>query len=198
KPDPRGKPDPRNKPDNRPEWKIVDNPQWTSISSLRGKPVLIFANKPLLGDDGPDTKAQEALGHYLEAHDLKPTIVIHRGHSYHVRSTIEQMPSTARIVVLGSCGGYNNLSEVLKISEDAHIISPKQVGTKTVNEPILEAINNTLVAGKDIEWLPMWRELDARFQNDPNGKEKFDDYIPPYKNLGAIFIKAYRKAMDSE
>jgi len=106
------------------------------------------------------------------------------------------MPATARIVVLGSCGGYNNLSEVLKISEDAHIISSKQVGTKTVNEPILKAINNTLLAGKDIEWLPMWRELESSFQKDPAAREKFDDYIPPYKNLGAIFIKAYRKAMD--
>jgi hypothetical protein len=181
----------------RPEWKISENPQWTTITSTRGKPVLIFANKPLLGDDDPDAKAQAALAEYLQEHHLRPTIVIHRGHSYHVKYTIEQMAPTARIVVLGSCGGYNNLSEVLKISEDAHIISSKQVGTKTVNEPILDAINNTLVAGKDIEWLPMWRELEARFQNDPAGKEKFDDYIPPYKNLGAIFIKAYRKAMEN-
>lgn len=189
------------RPETKPEWKIIDNPQWTTITSLRGKPVLIYANKPLLGDDDPDTKAQEALAHYLEVHHLQPTIVIHRGHSYHVSSTIEQMAQTApnaRIVVLGSCGGYNNLSQVLRISQDAHIISSKQVGTKTVNEPILEAINNTLVAGKDIEWLPMWRELEARFQNDPAGQEKFDDYIPPYKNLGAIFIKAYRKAMETE
>jgi hypothetical protein len=184
----------------KPEWKITENPQWVSITSIRGKPVLIFANKPLLGDDDPDAKAQKDLSDYLYDHNLKPTIVIHRGHSYHVKYTIEQMPATARIVVLGSCGGYNNLSEVLKISEDAHIISSKQVGTKTVNEPILQAINNTLVAGKDIEWLPMWRELEAGFQRqkDPGAKEKFDDYIPPYKNLGAIFIKAYRKAMDSE
>ena len=185
------------KPESKPEWKIVENPQWTTITSTRGKPVLIFANKPLLGDDDPDAKAQAALADYLQAHHLRPTIVIHRGHSYHVKYTIEQMAPTARIVVLGSCGGYNNLSEVLKISEDAHIISSKQVGTKTVNEPILDAINSTLVAGKDIEWLPMWRDLEARFQNDPAGKEKFDDYIPPYKNLGAIFIKAYRKAMES-
>jgi hypothetical protein len=146
----------------------------------------------------PIPRRRRRWGNTWRPHHLKPTIVIHRGHSYHVKSTIEQMAPTARIVVLGSCGGYNNLSEVLKISEDAHIISSKQVGTKTVNEPILDAINNTLVAGKDIEWLPMWRDLDARFQNDPAGKEKFDDYIPPYKNLGAIFIKAYRKAMDSE
>jgi hypothetical protein len=187
-----------NKPGAKPEWKIAENPQWVTISSLKGSPLLIFANKPLLGDDDPDAKAQTALVNYLFDHHLKPTIVIHRGHSYHVKYTIEQMPATARIVVLGSCGGYNNLSEVLKINEDAHIISSKQVGTKTVNEPILQAINNALLAGKDIEWLPMWKELSARFQNDPAAKEKFDDYIPPYKNLGAIFIKAYRKAMEAE
>ncbi|HEY4063305.1 MAG TPA: hypothetical protein VGM30_15470 [Puia sp.] len=188
----------RAKPHVRPEWKITENPQWVTISSIRGKPVLILANKPLLGDDDPDARAQKALGDFIYDHHLKPTIVIHRGHSYHVKYTIEQMPATARIVVLGSCGGYNNLSEVLKISEDAHIISSKQVGTKTVNEPILQAINNTLIAGKDIEWLPMWRDLQAGFQKDPAAREKFDDYIPPYKNLGAIFIKAYRKAMDSD
>lgn len=182
----------------KPEWRIQENPQWTTISSIRGKPVIIYANKPLFGEDDPDDKAQKALSDYLYDHHLKPTIVIHRGHSYHVKYTIERMPATARIVVLGSCGGYNNLSEVLKISEDAHIISSKQVGTKTVNEPILQAMNNTLVAGKTIEWLPMWRELEAGFRKNPEAREKFDDYIPPYKNLGAIFIKAYRKAMDTD
>ncbi|MHA4810331.1 hypothetical protein ACX0G9_19615 [Flavitalea flava] len=188
----------RPKPGAKSEWKIAENPQWATITSTKGRPILIFANKPLLGDDDPDAKAQKALDDYLYDRHLKPTIVIHRGHSYHVKSTIGQMPATARIVVLGSCGGYNNLSEVLKINEDAHIISSKQVGTKTVNEPILQAINNTLLAGKNIEWLPMWKELSTRFRNDPAAKEKFDDYIPPYKNLGAIFIKAYRKSMEEE
>jgi hypothetical protein len=182
----------------KPEWKISENPEWVTINSVKGKPVWIFANKPLLGDDDPDAKAQEHLNDYLAEHGLKPTIVIHRGHSYHVRYTIEQMAPTAHIIVLGSCGGYNNLSEVLKISEDAHIISSKQVGTKTVNEPILEAINNCLLAGKNIDWLAMWKELRLRFRNGPAAKEKFDDYIPPYMNLGAIFIKAYRKAMSGE
>lgn len=186
------------RPGTKPEWRIQENPQWTTISSIRGKPVIIYANKPLFGEDDPDDKAQKALSDYLYDHHLKPTIVIHRGHSYHVKYTIERMPATARIVVLGSCGGYNNLSEVLKISEDAHIISSKQVGTKTVNEPILQAMNNTLVAGKNIEWLPMWRELEAGFRKNPEARERFDDYIPPYKNLGAIFIKAYRKAMEAD
>jgi hypothetical protein len=179
----------------RPEWKISENAQWVSITSTKGKPVWIFANKPLLGPDDPDAKAQEKLHQYLEAKNLQPTVVIHRGHSYHLKYTLEQLAPTAKIVVLGSCGGYNNLNDVLTICQDAHIISSKQVGTKTVNEPILQAINANLNAGKNIDWINIWKELTTRFQHDAAAREKFDDYIPPYKNLGAIFIKAYKRAM---
>ena len=180
----------------KPEWKISENPQWVSITSTKGRPVYIFANKPLNGQDDPDEKAQDDLGAYLEEKNMKPVIYIHRGHSYHVSSTLKRLQPSAKIVVLGSCGGYNNLSEVLKISNDAHIISSKQVGTRTVNEPILQSLNNDLIAGRNIEWLSMWRDLENRFKNDAVAKDRFNDYIPPYKNLGAIFIKAYRKAME--
>ena len=183
----------------RSEWRINDkNPEWVTINSTKGKPVWIFANRPLLGNDDPDDKAQNKLIAYLEERNLKPSVVIHRGHSYHLASTLKKLAPTAKIVVLGSCGGYNNLNEVLTICKDAHIISSKQVGTKVVNEPILQAINNNLVAGRNIDWISMWRELTGKFRNDAAAKEKFDDYIPPYKNLGAIFIKAYRKAMGEE
>ncbi|PWT78741.1 MAG: hypothetical protein C5B59_01135 [Bacteroidetes bacterium] len=184
----------------RPEWKITENPtkEWVTIHSVKGRPILIFANKPLYGEDDPDDKAQHHLDDYLYDNKLKPTIYIHRGHSYHVRYTLKQIESSAKIVVLGSCGGYNNLSDVLTISNDAHIISSKQVGTKTVNEPILKAIDDNLLEGKNIDWITMWKQLSDRFQKDPVAKERFDDYIPPYKNLGAIFIKAYRRAMGQE
>jgi len=179
----------------RADWKISENTQWVTITSTKGKPVWIFANKPLLGTDDPDAKAQAKLHEYLASRKLEPTIVIHRGHSYHLKYTLAQLAPSAKIVVLGSCGGYNNLNEVLTICQDAHIISSKQVGTKTVNEPILQAINTSLSAGKNIDWITIWKDLTARFHNSAGAREKFDDYIPPYKNLGAIFIKAYRKAM---
>lgn len=178
------------------EWKITQNENWVNISSTRGKPVIIFANKPLLGPDDPDARAQEKLGEYMALNKYRPSIVIHRGHSYHLQYTLRQLAPSARIVVLGSCGGYNNLNDVLSICQEAHIISSKQVGTKTVNEPILQAINNNLVAGRNIDWINMWRELSGRF-TDSASKEKFDDYIPPYKNLGAIFIRAYKEKMDN-
>jgi len=161
--------------------------------------VLIYANLPLdnsKGDD-PDEKAQEHLASYLESHKLKPTIVIHRGHSYHVKYTIKQLPPSARIVILGSCGGYHNLDDVLRTCPDAHIISSKEVGTKSVNEPILRAINEDLRQGKNVEWIPMWKMLAEKFTS-VEGKERFDNYIPPHKNLGALFLKAYTKAMGTE
>lgn len=179
------------------EWRITENSthEWVTISSTKGKPVVIYANKPLYGEDDPDSKAQKKLIDYLYDRGLKPTVVVHRGHSYHLQSTLNQLPISSHIVVLGSCGGYNNLNDVLTVSQDAHIISSKQVGTKTVNEPILQAINSSLVAGRNIDWISMWKDLGTRFRNDAGAKEKFDDYIPPYKNLGAILIKAYRKQM---
>jgi hypothetical protein len=179
----------------KPGWRIDERrPEWVSIMSTKGKPVWIFANKPLYGEDDPDDKAQDKLIEYLQQRNLTPTVVIHRGHSYHLSTTLHKLPASARIVVLGSCGGYNNLNEVLTICPDAHIISSKQVGTKRVNEPILQAINERLLVGRNIDWISMWRELQKRFTTG-DAKEMFDDYIPPYKNLGAIFIKAYRKAM---
>jgi hypothetical protein len=179
---------------NKNDWKVEENENWAAITSLRGCPVQIYANKPLLGYDDPDAKAQAMLNEYLAEQNLNPSVVIHRGHSYHLASTLKQLPSTAKIVVLGSCGGYNNLNEVLTICEDAHIISTKQVGTKTVNEPILQEINNYLLGGADIDWVVLWKNVGDRFK-DNAAREKFQDYIPPHKNLGAIFIKAYRRAM---
>ena len=182
---------------NKTDWKVAENPEWVSISSTKGRPIMIFANKPLLGENDPEETAINKLCDYLFDHKLKPSIYVHRGHSYHVKSTMKRIMPSARIVILGSCGGYNNINEVLTISGDAHIISSKQTGTMHINEPILQAINSSLLSGKNIDWVSMWKDLSAKFING-DSKEKFDDYIPPYKNLGAIFIKAYKKAIGDE
>jgi hypothetical protein len=180
----------------KPEWAVNRGKEWVEIRSLKGGKVLIYANLPLdnsKGDD-PDAKAQANLLDHLQANGLAPTIVIHRGHSYHLKYTITQMPSSARIVILGSCGGYHNLDDVLNKCPDAHIISSKEVGTRTVNEPILRSMNESLRNGKDIEWVPMWKALSAQFSSG-GSKERFENYIPPHKNLGALFIKAYHSAI---
>ncbi len=173
------------------EWKKTEKKQWIEIRSIKGKPILIFANRPLDNEKDKDAEAQTALINYLDTNNLRPSVVIHRGHSYHLKYTIEQMPESAKIIMLGSCGGYNNLSEILKFTPEAHIISTKQIGARDVNKPIIEAINNTLRAGKNIDWRNMWSGLEVLFAKSGRSKnDLFDDYIPPHKNLGALFLKA--------
>lgn len=185
---------------NKTDWKITMQKEWAEIKSIKGKPVWIFANRPLDSDQNLDDTAQKHLNAYLRSLDLNPSIVIHRGHSYWLPATIKRMPGDAKIIVLGSCGGYKNLSEILDISPDAHIISTKEIGKGDINRPILNYINQTIAGGKPIIWKDMWASLTKVFYGDPNRgmRESWDDYIPPYKNLGAIFIKAYNKKMESE
>lgn len=174
------------------EWKIVQEENWVEIMSLVGRPVWIFANLPLdnsMGDD-PDAKAQALLIGYLRAQGLQPTIVIHRGHSYHLKYTVTQLPASAKIIVLGSCGSFQNLNTVLNICPEAHIVSSKEVGTKLVNEPVLRMINESVRLGQGVDWISIWHQLEKQF-NTGIAKERFDNYIPPHKNLGALFIKAF-------
>jgi hypothetical protein len=173
-------------------WKIVSKPQWVEISSTKGKKVIIYANKPLDNKKDLDSKAQAALNEYLDKNGLYPTIAIHRGHSYHVRSTIEQLPSSAKVVLLGSCGGYQNLNDVFKACPQSHVIATKQMGTAMVTQPIINLMADDLREGKDLNWPTMWKELNTRFKSKAS-RDKFEDYVPPHKNLGAIFMTAYNK-----
>ncbi len=177
------------------KWKIVTNKYWSEITSLQGKKIVVYANLPI--PEPGDEEAQKALRNYLDSLQIHPSVIVHRGHSYHLPLTIDQLQRETKIVMLGSCGGYHNLGKVLDHSPDAHIISSKQVGAMSVNEPIIKTINDQLLAGNDVDWISSWRGLNGYFsvKGREKPKEMFDDYIPPHKNLGAIFIKAYRKML---
>lgn len=175
-------------------WKQTENTKyWVAYSSTTGKPTVIYANKWFDDERTPGEieKAQSALSSQLEEKGIEPTIVVHRGHSYWVNSTIDQIKPAAKIVLLGSCGGYNVIHDVLEHSPDAHIVASKQTGKLYINQPFMNILNEKIRNGNNIDWIPFWSE----FKSKAGNVEGFDDYIPPYKNLGAIFIKAYNSQM---
>jgi len=171
-------------------WKITSTPYWVSITSVKGNPVTIYANKPLPEETGEDEKAQRELNAYLLKNNLQPTVVIHRGHSYYAEATIDQILPSAKIVFMGSCGGYHLINDILKKAPDAHIIASKQIGKAAINKPFFNLLMEKVRTGNNIDWIPFWKE----FEKSVN-VEGFEDYIPPYKNLGALFIKGYNTAM---
>lgn len=175
-------------------WSVDNsNKQWVTIKSIKGKPVIIYANRALPEETGEDDKAQQALNEYLETNNIRTTVTIHRGHSYYAESTIGYMAPSSRIVFMGSCGGFNLINKILDKSPDAHIIASKQIGKTAINKPFFSIITEQLRAGRDIDWLDFWKTFKASAR-----VEGFEDYIPPYKNLGAIFIKAYKISMGDD
>lgn len=170
-------------------WKIIKKSQWVEVNSVKGTPITIYANLPLDETLELDSQAQDSLNSYLEDNNIHPSIVIHRGHSYYLKQTIQKMPSSAKLVVLGSCGGYQKLNDVLERSPGAHIISSKQIGAGIINQGLIDVIAEQLRSGKNLNWPQLWNSLAIRFVG--SNREKFDDYVPPHKNLGAIFITAF-------
>ncbi len=178
-------------------WNIEKNEYWTKITSTSGKPVVVYANMPL--KEPEDEVAIGKLCAHMEEKNIHPTVLVHRGHSYHLPLTLERLSKENKIVILGSCGGYHNLSTVLNKAPNANIISSKQTGAMIINEPIIKTINDQISAGKDINWITTWQGLGVHFEKASGPvKEMFDDYMPPHKNLGAIFIKAYRRLFNAD
>lgn len=177
-----------------PKWKITTSKYWVNITSTSGKPINVYANLPLTEPE--DEEAQNALNKYMDNKDIHAAVIVHRGHSYHLPTTLERLTNKTKVVVLGSCGGYHNLATILDNAPDAQIISTKQTGAMAVNEPILRALNDNLSEGTDVNWVNMWKRLGSEFKGKTS-EGLFKDYVPPHKNLGAIFIKAYRR-LDSD
>lgn len=170
-------------------WKVDgSNKQWVVIRSAKGEPVSIYANRPGDENKGEDDAAQRALGDYLEENNLQPSVTIHRGHSYYAQTTIDYMAPSSKIVFMGSCGGFNLIDSILQKCDDAHIIASKQIGKTSINKPFFSLLTEKLRTGQDIDWIPFWADFKKRAN-----VSGFEDYIPPYKNLGAIYIKAFRK-----
>ena len=174
------------------EWKVVDKPEWMEATAIKGN-VIVYANKALDSDANLDDTAQIHLLKYFDEQKIKPTMVVHRGHSYWLPRTMDRMPGDAKVVLLGSCGGYQNLNKILELNPDAHIISTKEIGAGDINGPIFTYMNQTFNKGEDLGWIKMWKSLSQTFGKDASKdiRNSWESYVPPYKNLGAIFLKAY-------
>lgn len=171
-------------------WVIADKGTYLIIKSARGKKVEIYLNKPSYEYQGQ----KDIRNHFIETKRW-PDVVVHRGHSYFANTAIESLTPNAEIVFLGSCGGYNNINQVLNYAPDAQIISSKQIGTMWVNNKLCYLLNETIRKGEDIVWEQLWEQVDRALGNGSTADQRFNDYIPPHKNMGALLIKTYRNSL---
>ena len=182
---------------DRKKWALKSTADWVQFTSVNTPvPFILFANRALDEEKDLDEQAQKNLIKYMNDNGYEPSLTVHRGHSYYLKYTIQKMLPSSKVVVLGSCGAYQNLSDILKISPDAYIISSKQVGYGEINIALFSYLIENLKNGHDIQWPVM---MDSVGKGISSGKQEgYDDYVFPHRNLGALFIKAYKIAAKQE
>jgi len=173
------------------KWQTLKNESWVTIRSRSDQPVVIYANLPLDYKQELDLQAQDALTSFLKQQSIEPVIVVHRGHSYHLSKTLKRLTPSVRLAILGSCGGYNSIISVATISPDAHIIVSKKTGSKYINDPMIEVINENLRNGNDLNWAEVWQTLSNRFSKDEFRLNLFNEYIPPARNVSLFVLKLF-------
>ena len=173
------------------KWKISRNPNWVSIRSVSDQPIIIYANLPLDAKKELDIKAQDSLFIFLKQESIEPVVLVHRGHSYHLDNTLKRVTPSIRLAILGSCGGANSAISIANINPDAQLIVSKKTGSKSVNDPVINVINETLLNSEDLSWPIIWEKLSARFSKDEFTRNLFNEYIPPGKNVSLFVLKLF-------
>lgn len=184
-----------------PRWAIRDHGGWVHLTArgAGGRRIEIYANVPVDVLDRRNAKLeaeaalrQMAVSRVLSDRGLTPSVIVHRGHAYHVDATLDHLASTTQFVFLGSCRGLGKVHTVMETSPEAHVIASRNVGSLSVNDPILKSLNDQLLAGGDsVDWPAFWQAQQARLGR--NGS--FADYIAPHRNPASIFLRAYFSAV---
>jgi hypothetical protein len=71
------------------DWKITYKKEWVEIESLKRKSIRI-CQQPLDYDANLDDSAQVHLAAYFKTQGMHPSVVVHRGHSYWLKGTINR------------------------------------------------------------------------------------------------------------
>lgn len=180
------------------EWEVEQTEKWVRITSKKETQLSIYANLPLDIETEKDIEAQQALSAHLAAEGKQPSIVIHRGHSYHLKHTLKYLNPSVKLAILGSCGGYNNAVKIVTANPDLQLIASKQVGSMYVNDPMLQKINDRIVDDKDLDWPQIWAELEMGLKSNKEASKMLKEYVPPYKNVSLFVIKLYNNNYDTE
>ena len=173
------------------KWKMSRNQNWVTIRSVSDQPIVIYANLPLDAKEERDIKAQDSLFIFLKQESIDPVVLVHRGHSYHLDNTLKRLTPSVRLAILGSCGSSNSAISIASINPDAQLIVSKKTGSKSINDPLINIINETLLNKEDLLWPIIWEKLSARFSKDEFTRTLFNEYIPPGKNVSLFVLKLF-------
>jgi hypothetical protein len=176
-------------------WQVTEHDGWLhALRRENNRQFEIYANIPIdLLHPASASLAPEALRRRqaweqaLAAAPVKPSILVHRGHSYHVEKSLSLLRPAHRLVILGSCRGLRDVAAVLDAAPHAHVIATRGIGTQAINDPLLVTLREHLLAAGAIRWPLFWDNFRAR----AGARPYFAQYVPPHRNPVTSFLRAW-------
>lgn len=147
-----------------------------------GRRIIIVADIPGAGDAG-----RAASWDWMAREGLAPSIVIHRGHSYHEDATMTEIAPGTALVFWGSCGGHTRLRSTLERAPDALVLATQNIGVSTVNEALLGIMEERLLADGAIDWNAVWKEARGRIRD-----RRFASYKRPDQDSANLAFRAWQ------
>jgi hypothetical protein len=173
-----------------PNWSWKTHGDWIHVvgTGTAGRSIEVWANIPVASFGAEADARIHGLTKLMSERRISPTVVVHRGHAYHVERTIAALGPAARLVYLGSCRGTDRIDAVMSIARSAQVVATRSIGTKEINDPLLKSLNDAILRAEDrIDWAPFWSGVSAKVGH----YKLFADYIPPHRNSAAILLAAY-------
>ena len=62
-----------------------------------------------------------------------------------------------------------------------------------VNDHLLKILNSEILSSQNIIWPEFWGRIEKKLGNN----DYFQNYVPPHKNLGVMFLKTYHKELQN-
>jgi len=167
-------------------WTVEERDGWVKAWRQEGpRRVEIYANVPLDGASAETERRAKAVDAAMG--DMRPVVLVHRGHAYHVENSLKQMSRENALVVLGSCRGLRDVMKVLEAAPRAQVIATRGIGTQAINDPLLVALQEYLLRSDSIDWPEFWNVLRRR----AGGRAHFAGYVPPHRNAVTSYLRAY-------
>ena len=167
-----------------PAWRFENKGAYVTVTGkgASGRRIEIYANVPSAAG------RQDEISRILADRGVEPAVVVHRGHSFHLDKSLRYLTASAKLVFLGSCRGMDRVETVIETAGSAQMIATRAVGTSSINDPLLKAINDQLLGGAaELNWPVFWSAQESKLGRNA----QFQDYVPPHKNATAIFLSAY-------
>jgi len=147
-----------------------------------GRRIVIVADIPGAGDAG-----RAAAWDWMAREGLTPSVVVHRGHSYHEDATMTEIAPGTALVFWGSCGGHTRLRSTLERAPDALVLATQNIGVSTVNEALLGIMEERLLADGAIDWNAVWKEARGRIRD-----RRFASYKRPDQDSANLAFRAWQ------